>query len=128
MSDDLRVHGNSGNVFEDMGMPDAAEHLAKAELARVVRREIRERGLTQAQAAEILGVKHPDGELATARAVFVVRPVLWGLAVGGEEGVARVLTALRDEFDLAMALAGCASVGDITRDLVERAERDRAAS
>jgi predicted XRE-type DNA-binding protein len=60
MSDDLSVHDSSGNVFEDMGMPDAAERLAKAELARVVRREIRERGLTQAQAAEILGVKQPD--------------------------------------------------------------------
>jgi 4-hydroxymandelate oxidase len=54
-----------------------------------------------------------------ARAVFVGRPVLWGLTVGGEEGVVRVLAALRDEFDLAMALAGCASVGDVTRDLVE---------
>lgn len=48
----------------------------------------------------------------------------WGpparLAVGGEEGVAQVLAALRDELDLAMALAGCASVGDVMRDLVER--------
>ncbi|MBA2571980.1 MAG: alpha-hydroxy-acid oxidizing protein [Gemmatimonadetes bacterium] len=55
-----------------------------------------------------------------ARAVFVGRPVLWGLAVGGEAGVTQVLAALRDEFDLAMALAGCASPGDVSRDLVER--------
>lgn len=55
-----------------------------------------------------------------ARAVFIGRPVLWGLAVGGQEGVTQVLAALRDEFDLAMALAGCASVGDVARDLVER--------
>jgi 4-hydroxymandelate oxidase len=54
-----------------------------------------------------------------ARAVFVGRPVLWGLAVGGEEGVTRVLATLREEFDLAMALAGCASVADVTPDLVE---------
>lgn len=60
MSDDLKVHDSSGNVFEDMGLPDADERLAKAELARLIRKEIRDRGLTQADAAEILGVKQPD--------------------------------------------------------------------
>jgi 4-hydroxymandelate oxidase len=53
-----------------------------------------------------------------ARAVLLGRPVLWGLAVGGEQGVTRVLEILRDELDLAMALCGCRSVDEITRDLV----------
>jgi 4-hydroxymandelate oxidase len=53
-----------------------------------------------------------------ARAVLVGRPVLWGLAIDGRAGVERVLGVLRGEIDLAMALAGCASVGDVTRDLV----------
>lgn len=53
-----------------------------------------------------------------ARAVLVGRPVLWGLALDGEAGVARVLTALRDELDTAMALCGCATLSDIGRDLV----------
>jgi 4-hydroxymandelate oxidase len=53
-----------------------------------------------------------------ANAVQVGRPVLWGLAVGGEAGARRVLELLRDEFDNAMALCGCPSVGQITRDLV----------
>jgi isopentenyl diphosphate isomerase/L-lactate dehydrogenase-like FMN-dependent dehydrogenase len=53
-----------------------------------------------------------------ARAVFVGRPILWGLAVGGEAGVKSVLEMLRQEFDLAMALSGCPSVNAITRDLV----------
>jgi 4-hydroxymandelate oxidase len=53
-----------------------------------------------------------------ARAVFVGRPVLWGLAVGGEAGVREVLSILRQELDLAMALAGCPSVEAVTRDLV----------
>jgi 4-hydroxymandelate oxidase len=56
-----------------------------------------------------------------ARAVLVGRPVLWGLAVGGEDGVARVLAMLRDELDEAMALAGCPTVADATRDLVASA-------
>ena len=53
-----------------------------------------------------------------ARAVLLGRPALWGLAVGGVDGVRHVLTLLRDEFDLAMALAGCCSVADITGDLL----------
>lgn len=53
-----------------------------------------------------------------AKAVLVGRPVLWGLAADGEAGVARVLELLRDELDLAMALAGAPTVREITRDLV----------
>jgi 4-hydroxymandelate oxidase len=55
-----------------------------------------------------------------ARAVLVGRPVLWGLATDGEAGVALALRLLRDELDLAMALAGAPTVADITRDLVRR--------
>jgi 4-hydroxymandelate oxidase len=53
-----------------------------------------------------------------ARAVLIGRPVLWGLAVDGEAGVQSVLELLREELDLAMALAGTCHVDEITRDLV----------
>ena len=53
-----------------------------------------------------------------ARAVLVGRPILWGLAAHGREGVAGALGVLRRELDLAMALCGCASISAITRDLV----------
>jgi 4-hydroxymandelate oxidase len=53
-----------------------------------------------------------------ARAVLVGRPILWGLAVGGEAGVQSVLELLRQEFDLSMALSGCPTLSAITRDLV----------
>jgi 4-hydroxymandelate oxidase len=53
-----------------------------------------------------------------ARAVLVGRPVLWGLAAGGREGVATALGILRRELDLAMALCGCPDTASITRDLV----------
>ena len=53
-----------------------------------------------------------------ARAVFIGRPVLWGLASGAEAGVRYVLEMLRQEFDLAMALSGCPTLGSITRDLI----------
>lgn len=55
-----------------------------------------------------------------ARAVLVGRPILWGLAVGGETGVTSVLEMLRKEFDLAMALSGCPTLRSITRDLVRQ--------
>ncbi|MBW3613345.1 MAG: alpha-hydroxy-acid oxidizing protein [Chloroflexi bacterium] len=50
--------------------------------------------------------------------VAVGRPVLWGLAVSGAVGVARVLEILRDELSLAMALAGCRTLDEITPDLL----------
>ena len=53
-----------------------------------------------------------------ARAVLLGRPILWGLAVGGEAGVKSVLEMLRQEFDLAMVLSGCPSLAAITRDLI----------
>jgi 4-hydroxymandelate oxidase len=56
-----------------------------------------------------------------ARAVLVGRPILWGLAANGEAGAAWALRHLRDELDLAMALAGTPTLADITRDLVRRA-------
>jgi 4-hydroxymandelate oxidase len=55
-----------------------------------------------------------------ASAVCVGRPVLWGLAVGGQAGVEHVLGVLRDELERAMALCGTPSVGAIGRDLVVR--------
>jgi 4-hydroxymandelate oxidase len=49
-----------------------------------------------------------------ARSVLVGRAALYGLAVGGAEGVERVLGLLREEVELALALCGCASPADVT--------------
>ena len=49
-----------------------------------------------------------------ASAVCIGRAYLWGLATDGEAGVARVLEMLRSELELAMSLAGCATVAAIT--------------
>ncbi|MFD8497755.1 alpha-hydroxy acid oxidase [Amycolatopsis sp. NPDC059657] len=45
-----------------------------------------------------------------ADGVLIGRPVLWGLAVDGEQGVTRVLRLLREELTDAMALAGAADL------------------
>ncbi|MSR27996.1 MAG: alpha-hydroxy-acid oxidizing protein [Phycisphaerales bacterium] len=53
-----------------------------------------------------------------ATAVQVGRPILWGLSVAGEAGVARVIEILAGDLDRTMALSGCPSVSAITRDLL----------
>jgi isopentenyl diphosphate isomerase/L-lactate dehydrogenase-like FMN-dependent dehydrogenase len=50
-----------------------------------------------------------------AKAVLIGRPVLWGLAVDGEQGVKNVLEILKKEFRLAMMLCGCQTVDDIRK-------------
>jgi predicted XRE-type DNA-binding protein len=53
------VHEGSGNVYRDLGFPDADEMLVKAQLVTKIRDIIRERGLTQVEAAAILGLPQP---------------------------------------------------------------------
>ena len=56
-----------------------------------------------------------------ARAVLLGRAYVWGLAVGGEGGVRDVLRNFLAELDLTFALAGHASVGEVTPDALVRA-------
>jgi 4-hydroxymandelate oxidase len=53
-----------------------------------------------------------------AAAVAVGRPVVWGLAVDGEDGVARVLAMLSDELARALTLCGVTTPAGVSRDLV----------
>jgi isopentenyl diphosphate isomerase/L-lactate dehydrogenase-like FMN-dependent dehydrogenase len=53
-----------------------------------------------------------------ASSVWVGRATLYGLAAGGEPGVARALAIFREEIDRAMALLGCRTIADIGRDHV----------
>jgi L-lactate dehydrogenase (cytochrome) len=55
-----------------------------------------------------------------AQFVFVGRPLLYAAMVGGEAGVSRALTLLRDEVDRDMALLGIRSIGEITPELVRK--------
>lgn len=56
MNRETQITKSSGNVFADLGLPKSGQALAKAELARRITRIIRDRGLTQVQAAQVLGV------------------------------------------------------------------------
>jgi predicted XRE-type DNA-binding protein len=50
----------SGNVFADVGAPNAEEHLIKAHLVYKIDALMKERGLKQVEAAGLFGVKQPD--------------------------------------------------------------------
>ena len=58
MSDE-RIVASSGNIFADLGLPDADETLAKADLDRQIVRLIKHHNWTQAQAAQALGIDQP---------------------------------------------------------------------
>lgn len=58
--DNERIECGSGNVFADLGLPDADAHLLKAELVTRIDRIIRRRGLKQVEAAKLLGLSQPD--------------------------------------------------------------------
>src|ERR1700733_10459475 len=58
-----RVVEGTANVFADLGLPNAEQDLLKAQLALQIYRIIKERGLTQTQAAKALGIKQPHVSL-----------------------------------------------------------------
>jgi predicted XRE-type DNA-binding protein len=81
---------SSGNVFEDLGLSAATELQAKADLAYEISRTIEDRGLTQAEAAEILGVDQP-------KVSALVRGRLTGFSM---ERLYRFLIALGKEIEI----------------------------
>lgn len=48
------------NVFKDIGVPNAEEHVVKAQLVFKIDAILRARGLKQVEAAELFGVRQPD--------------------------------------------------------------------
>jgi len=77
--DDKRITANSGHVFRDLGRPDPDLLLFKAHLAAHVSEAVARRGLTQAQAAALLGVDQP-------RVSHLIRGHLSGFSIGALMG------------------------------------------
>jgi len=55
----IYLEESSGNVFADIGVPDAEGYLAKAKIAYQINRIIEDRGLKQIDAAKLLGIDQP---------------------------------------------------------------------
>ena len=59
MGKTTKVIRGSGNVFADLGLPNPEQELLKAQLTLQIYRIVKQRGLTQAQAGAVLGIKQP---------------------------------------------------------------------
>ena len=57
---DPTVERGSGNVFATLDLPDADAHLLKAEIVGRIDAIVRQRGITQTEAARLLGLSQPD--------------------------------------------------------------------
>lgn len=84
MTEPIEVFEGSGNVFADLELPDAEERYAKMVISHVITQAIEARGLTQAEAAKLLGTTQP-------KVSAVVRGQLSGFSM---DRLFRYLTAL----------------------------------
>ena len=89
---DQRIVESGGNVFADLGLPDADETLAKADLAREIVRLIQRNGWKQARAAKELGIDQP-------KVSALMRGRLEGFST---ERLIRFLIALGQEVEIAV--------------------------
>lgn len=60
MKSKIKVTKSSGNIFADIGVPNADEHFVKAEIVLSIAARIKAKGLTQTAAAKRLGLSQPD--------------------------------------------------------------------
>jgi predicted XRE-type DNA-binding protein len=87
---EIPVTESSGNVFTDMGLPEAEEELTKAQLASHIRQVIKRQRLTQVAAAALMDIDQPK-----------VSALLNGrLANFSSERLMRLLTALGQDVDI----------------------------
>ena len=56
----MKIEKSSGNVFKDIGLPDPETHALKAALVSRIETLIKKNGLTQKDAAAVLGISQPD--------------------------------------------------------------------
>jgi len=86
---EIPVIEGSGNVFADLGLPEPEEEMTKAQLASRIGAIIRQRSLTQAAAASLMGIDQPK-----------VSALLTGRLTNFSSGrLMRLLTALGHDID-----------------------------
>lgn len=60
MTRKVKVDVGSGNIFADLGLPDADTHFLKAQIVAEIYRLTNQRKLTQAQAGKLIGISQPE--------------------------------------------------------------------
>ena len=111
-------HGASGVIVSNHGGRQLDTAIPTARALRDVADAMAGRGALLVDGGIRRGTDVVKALAMGAQAVLLGRPVLWGLAVDGAAGAQRVLQLLKDECDLALALAGCRTPAEATRDLL----------
>jgi isopentenyl diphosphate isomerase/L-lactate dehydrogenase-like FMN-dependent dehydrogenase len=106
-------HGAAGVVVSNHGGRQLDRSLATADALEEVVEVTRGRGAVLVDGGIRRGIDVAIALALGADAVLVGRPALWGLAAGGEDGALRVLSLLRAELELALALSGCSQPSDL---------------
>lgn len=95
MRENIEIEESTGNVFADLDLPDAEEGLAKADLSLQICRIVQDCGLTQTEAADLLGCGQPDIS-------NLMRGRLSGYSI---ERLSRFLNALGRDVEITVRLA-----------------------
>ncbi len=102
-----RITEGSGNVFADLGLPNADQELMKARLTLQIHRIIQKRGLTQTEAGRILGISQPHvSALARNRSGnFSVGRLLDFLTALGQDVKITVTPAEKEHGEMSVVVA-----------------------
>ena len=105
-SDKIRIKESSGNVFQDLGLPNPEREQLKARLTLKIYRIVKDRRLTQAAAGEILGIKQPHvSALMRGRSGnFSVERLMDFLTALGQDVEITVKPTRREHGDLSLVL------------------------
>ncbi len=114
-------HGAAGVVVSNHGGRQLDRALASGDALPEVVEAVDGRAAVLVDGGIRRGVDVAIALALGADAVLVGRPPLWGLAAAGAQGAERVLGLLREELELALALCGCPSPGDLGRGHLRRA-------
>jgi predicted XRE-type DNA-binding protein len=102
----IRVKQGSGNIFADLGFPNPEREQLKARLTLQIYRVIKRRGLTQAEAGEILGIKQPhvSGLMRGQSGNFSVERLMDFLTALGQDVEITVKPTRREHGEVSLVL------------------------
>jgi isopentenyl diphosphate isomerase/L-lactate dehydrogenase-like FMN-dependent dehydrogenase len=115
------AHGAAGVVVSNHGGRQLDRALASGDALPEVVDAVAGRAAVLVDGGIRRGIDVATALALGADAVLVGRPPLWGLAAAGSDGARRVLELLREEFELALTLCGCASPAELNRSHLRRA-------
>jgi predicted XRE-type DNA-binding protein len=102
----IRIAESGGNVFADLGLPNAEQELVKAQLTLQIYRIIKQRGITQVEAAKALGIKQPHVSLLMRNraGTFSVGRLMEFLTALGQDVEVRVRSTRREHGEISVTL------------------------